>query len=494
VTHLFEGDLSAAGRAAHLRRAKLSVGFKAVYGSGQMVDGVTQIALGTFLFFYVTAVCGLSGTLTGLAVSIGLVVDAVADPLVGLLSDNCWSRWGRRHPFLLVSVLPTAITLGLVFSIPTQLSQQALFAYVTIVSIALRISHSAFNLPFVALGAELSDDFAERTRIVASRFLFNVIATFTCLTLGYVVFLGGANGLLNRASYAPFGWTCGVLVLVGGLICGLGTLGARQRLHPIDRRGGPIALGILRDLKDVFGSQSFRVLFFSALALFIAVGVSNTLTIHANKFFWRLPVRMIQAVGILPTVGFGMGALLNMGIARRIERLTAVIVGLVVLSATQGVWPLLRVLDALPPNGPILFAILIGNSIVSGAATGFIGVSQHSMFADASDEHEWLFGTRREGLIYAALNFSAKAAVALGSLIAGVALDVIRFPAGIATHGGAQISIAPETLRGLGLIYGPGAAVLTLLSAVVFAGYRLNKHELARIQLSLAERRTGPSG
>jgi GPH family glycoside/pentoside/hexuronide:cation symporter len=488
------GGSSAAYRAALLRRTKLSLGFKALYGSGQIVDGVTQTALGVFLFFYVTAVCGLSGTLTGLAVSIGLVVDAVCDPLMGLLSDNCWSRWGRRHPFLLVSAVPTGVTLGLLFSIPPQLSQQALFAYVTVVSILVRVCHSAFNLPFVALGAELSDDFTERTRIVAARFLFNFIATFTCLTLGYVVFLGGTNGLLTRAAYSPFGWTCGALVLVGGLTCGLGTLGARQRLHPIERRGGPLALGVLRDIRDVFGSESFRVLFFSALVLFIAVGVSGTLTIHANKFFWRLPPAMIQAVGILPTVGFGAGALLNMAIAGRMERLTMVIIGLVVLSATQGVAPLLRVLGSLPLGGAALFAVLICNAILSGAATGFIGVSQHSMFADASDEHEYLFGARREGLIYAALNFSAKAAVALGSLIAGIALDVIRFPAGIAAHGGAPIAIAPETLRNLGLIYGPGAATLTLLSAAIFMRYRLNRQALARIQLSLAERRSGRTG
>jgi GPH family glycoside/pentoside/hexuronide:cation symporter len=483
-------DTSAHSKAADLRRKKLSVTFKAIYGSGQLVDGVTQIVLSTFLFFYVTAVCGLSGALTGASLSIALVVDAVADPVVGLVSDNSWTRIGRRHPFLIAAVAPTALALGLLFSIPSGLSQGALFAYVTAVSIALRVSHSAFNLPFVALGAELSDDYSERTSIVSSRFIFNVIATFSCLALGFLVFLKGADGLLNRSAYSPFGWASAGLVMAGGLTCALGTLSALGRLHPAEHAEGSVAARFARDLRELFSNKSFLVLFFSALVLFLGIGIFTTLALHANKFFWRLPVGMVQAVSILPTLGFGVGTLLNAFTAKRIERLTAVFIGLTVLSLAQGLWPLLRVLHLLPDNGTAVYAILIANAIAMGAATGFFGVSQHSMIADASDEHEYLFGTRREGLLYASLNFSAKAAVALGALIAGVALDLIGFPSGIAAHPELQFHIPSGTLQKLGLIYGPGAAAVTALSGVIFTRYRLKKRPHTLILEALAQRRS----
>ncbi|HWX79918.1 MAG TPA: MFS transporter [Steroidobacteraceae bacterium] len=482
-------DSAASSKAADLRRGKLSLTFKAIYGSGQLVDGVTQIVLSTFLFFYVTAVCGLSGALTGASLSIALVVDAIADPVVGLVSDNSWTRIGRRHPFLIVAVIPTALALGLLFSIPAGLSQSALFAYVTAVSIALRVSHSAFNLPFVALGAELSDDYSERTSIVSSRFIFNVIATFSCLALGFLVFLKGADGLLNRPAYSPFGWASAGLVLAGGLTCALGTLSALGRLHPAEHAEGTVAARFARDLRELFSNKSFLVLFFSALVLFLGIGIFTTLTLHANKFFWRLPERMIQAVSILPTLGFGIGTLLNAMTAKRIERLTAVFIGLTVLSLTQGLWPLLRVLNVLPGNGTAVYTILVLNAIAAGAATGFFGVAQHSMIADASDEHEYLFGTRREGLLYASLNFSAKAAVALGALIAGVALDLIGFPSGIAAHPELQFNIANGTLQKLGVIYGPGAAVVTALSGVIFTRYHLKRRPHAIILEALAQRR-----
>jgi len=152
------GDQAAADRASRLRRTKLGFGLMAAYGSGALVDSVTNAALGTFLLFYLTAVCGLSNSLAGLSLFVGLVIDALVDPLVGSLSDNTNAKLGRRHPFMLGSAVPLAICLGALFSIPASLTGWGLFAYVTVILIGLRICHSLNNLPYVALGAELSDD------------------------------------------------------------------------------------------------------------------------------------------------------------------------------------------------------------------------------------------------------------------------------------------------------------------------------------------------
>jgi len=79
----------------------------------------------------------------------------------------------------------------LLFSIPAGLSGWALFAYATGISILLRVAHSAYFLPYVGLGAELSDDYAERTNVVSSRFLFSVVGAVACLLLGQAVYLSG---------------------------------------------------------------------------------------------------------------------------------------------------------------------------------------------------------------------------------------------------------------------------------------------------------------
>src|SRR5260221_7898648 len=91
---------------------------KAVYSQGDLLDSVAVTAASTFLLFYLTAVCGLAGTLAGLALAVAQVVDAASDPLVGFFTDNTRSRLGRRHPFMLVATWPLTVSLGLLFSIP----------------------------------------------------------------------------------------------------------------------------------------------------------------------------------------------------------------------------------------------------------------------------------------------------------------------------------------------------------------------------------------
>jgi GPH family glycoside/pentoside/hexuronide:cation symporter len=114
------------------------------------------------------------------------------------------------------------------------------------------------------------------------------------------------------------------------------------------------------------------------------------------------------------------------------------------------------------------------------------------MMMDAADEHEMLFGSRREGLYFAGLIFSVKAAVVVGLMIAGVGLDLIGFPAGIANTPGQML--APDVERSLGIMAGPGAAILSLTSVLVLMRYQLVKTKLADIQRTLKERRAAAAG
>ena len=80
-----------------------------LYGTGSVADGVKNTTFNTFLLFFYTQVVGLSGSMAGAAIFIALLIDAVTDPLLGSISDNARSRWGRRHPFIYASALPMAL-------------------------------------------------------------------------------------------------------------------------------------------------------------------------------------------------------------------------------------------------------------------------------------------------------------------------------------------------------------------------------------------------
>jgi GPH family glycoside/pentoside/hexuronide:cation symporter len=476
-------------RAREKRGTHLGAGMKSLYGTGAFVDAVTGAALNTFLFFYLTAICGLSGSLAGLSSAIALIFDAFADPFIGSFSDSTWTRWGRRHPYMILSALPVAISLGLLFSIPVDLKGVGLFAYATAILLILRVSISFYNLPFTALGAEFSDDYTERSTIVAWRFLFGVVAGLIVYVLGYGVFLSGKLGLLDRAGYAPLGWTSGLIALVFALICAFGTLRTVDRLHQVATNLKGLLRRFIGEVADIFRNQSFRVLFFSALIFFIAAGTSTALGLHMNNFFWRMPNKVILATGLAYPAGLVVGIPVTALMSRALEKRSVVITGLLIVSLSLFLFPILRIIGVLPPNGDTLYTILIVNSAVIGLGVTFVSIAYQSMMADAADEHEDLFGGRREGLYFAGLGFSAKAASGAGNLIAGFLIDFIHFPVDLASKANASAHIAPDVVRNLGIWAGSAPAALLSVSAALIVFWRIDKTAHSRIQQSLSDKR-----
>src|SRR3546814_12174965 len=114
------------------------------------------------------------------------------------------------------------------------------------------------------------------------------------------------------------------------------------------------------------------------------------------------------------------------------------------------------------------------------------------MIADAADQNEYRFGSRREGVYSAGYDFALKAAHGLGALVAGAILQLIDFPTGIAGQGGLSAELPAELVAQLGLFYGPGTALLTIAAALVTLRYRLGRPDHAQILDQLREARRSP--
>jgi GPH family glycoside/pentoside/hexuronide:cation symporter len=474
-------------------RPPLSVRTKSLYGLGESVATTAQTAVDTFLLFYLTAVVGLSGTLAGAAMFIALIVDGVADPLIGYASDNTRSRYGRRHPFMLIGAVPLALAVGMVFSTPIFEAESWRFVYILCVLLLLRISLSFFALPYIALGAELTQDYRERSVVQAYRTVFWIAAYALTMFICLGVFLKGQNSLLDRHAYLGLGWTCAAVALILGLVTTFGTFGARPPMSPKapGRHGasGGIAR-LVKEVSDVVHNRSFVVLFLSVLTFWVAQGVANSLWLHTSKYFWQLPPSVLQVIPITGSIGFAVGIPFTALALARFDKLNVAVASLAIISLIQIVPALLRLLHLLPEAGVPLYAVLGGLQLALGCTSTSLGIAFPSMMADAADEHELLFGSRREGLYFAGLTLSAKAASGAGAFVAGLGLDVIGFPTHLADAG--SVAIGADVIRDLGVMWGPGAGLISLLSVAALRRYRLDARELARIQRELRYRHTAP--
>ena len=466
--------------------SKLPLSVKAVYGTGQFVDTVSNTAINTFLLFYLNAVCGLSGALAGASLAIALVVDAFVDPLIGSISDNTRSRFGRRHPFMIGGLALIFFGLGLLFSIPSGVTGIPLFAYATLVSLMLRLGQSAFIVPYIALGAELSDDYIERSSVVGWRTFYSVFATLLPLIVGYKIFLKDAH-IYERAAFVPFAWTCAAVMTALAALATFGTLGTLKRLH-VGQQGADHPLRrLFAEVVEVFRNPSFRLLFSSVLIFWVAQGTAAALGLHGSKFFWKLDTGAIFSTALSLLAGVMAGLPLVSFAGTRMEKRAMVIWSLVYIVITQAGLPIAHIVGVLPQSS-VIEALTI-NNFFAGIAISFLTVGFLSMMADAADEHELLFGARREGVYFAGLSFSTKAASGLGTAISGVTLDLIHFPADLAAKGGDAAHIAPSVVANLGLAYGIVPGALTFACIVICSFYRIDRKTHADIQAQLTQRR-----
>jgi GPH family glycoside/pentoside/hexuronide:cation symporter len=472
--------------AAAVRAKPLGWPLLGFYGLGGLGEHIPNYGLTHLLLFYLTIVCGMPGTAAGLLIGVSLVVDGVVEPLIGSLSDNSHSRHGRRHPFMLFGGLALAVTFGLLFSVPSQTTGVALYASALAILLAVRIAHAMFNVPFVALGAELTDDYHERSLVVASRLLFSQLAGSVASFLALGVFLKGHDGLTNPAGYAPFAWSSAALIAVMAGLSIVGTLGARDRLHAAAPNQHFAVGRFLGELVELFRNPSFRVLFFTALVFLAAFGIASGLGLHANKYFWKLTTQQILIVSQLAVASAIGGIVLAAALRRVMQKRTMAILGMGMVAISQLTLVPLR-LAGLIPDDAVMAAVTISTMLTyAGMIINVVGFQ--SMMADVADHHEQLFGARREGLCYSGTTLATKVSSGLGAMVAGLTLDIIGFPH-VPRHAKAALVIPAETLRHLALVYGPATGALTVVAIILVFNYRLNKDEHMAIRSDLVRQR-----
>jgi glycoside/pentoside/hexuronide:cation symporter, GPH family len=472
--------------APHPGELKPPTRVKLFYSFGQMAQSGGFDGAITFVFFYYTAVLGLSGVMVGAALAISLCFDAVVDPLIGSWSDNVSSRFGRRLPLMIIAAPLMALAMGLLFAPPGRLSTPLVFGWLTITSIAVRSLISLFNVPYIALGAEMADGYVERSSVVAWRTVGGIVSGVSVTVLAYMVFFAKAPGLLRAAGYPGFGWSVALLLLGASAICCAGVARYAASLP----RAPTVATSIWRrlpsEMAEIFRNASFRLLFFSAVIIFVAVGANATLNNHTQIFVWKLRPWMMQTLGYLYLAGILLGVATTPVLSRRMEKKTVVIVGLVMIVVVWTVLPVLRAGGLYMPTGAAALPPMGFNSVFAGVGVGFVSIAYPSMMADAADEHEHLFGARREGLYFSGLGFAAKAASGLGVLVAGFALDLIGFPHDAGRSG---VVLSAGVLDRLILAWGPGAALVAAAGILVFAPYAITRERHDVIAAELRARR-----
>lgn len=463
----------------------------AAYGVGQAAEGIANYLLTALLLFYYTSVLGLSGTLAGLALMIGLVFDAVTDPLVAVVSDRTESRWGRRHPYLFASALPLAAGLALAFRPPEFVAgQPALFAWLLAMVIGIRAALTLFHVPHMALGAELTRDYDERTRVVTARSIAAVVGTALVITAYFMIVAAyespdWEDPRLNPRPYAVHSALASVSAAILVLVSAFGTRSAIPRLSaPSSSLTGSLGGQALRDFREAAALPAFRVLLLGFTLCSIAWGFSSAIQAHLALYFWEVSIEMQGVGGIGLMIGFGFGMSTWQQVARRRDKKPAFVAGMAWYTAFAAIGPFLKVAGWLPAQGTTAYGLAyaaLGGLTAFGAAAA--AVLAGSMMGDITDEDELRSGHRREGVFFGALSFATKVANGVGAAVGGLVYDAVGLTRGVAPDA------APP---GAGNQLGIASALLILafvgFGVVCFRRYGLDRERHDAISRALADR------
>lgn len=455
------------------------------YATGNVPFAVKDAAFANFVVFYYTQVHGLSGTLTGLAMFIALVVDAVSDPVVGSWSDSFKSRWGRRHPLLVVGGIPTALLFLGLFAPPSGFGQFGVFLWLLCISVLLRTFLTVYFIPYIAMGAELSSDYDERTVIAKARITVAWVAGMLLPAIAYAFLFKSSSSLDGRLineNYWQYGVLSALVVGIAVVVCVSGTHSVIPHLPAATSTKRFTWRDPISDFAIVATNRNFRISMGANLSFGLSTGVYTTLALYLGTYFWGMSSQQLAGL-LLPTAIATLVSFSTLSTLGRYFDKPQILAGASLVLAVNAVWFIgARLLGVLPANGSdSIYWLLCLNTFVGVLMIVTIQVMGASLAADIIDQLHHSTGNRKDGVVFAAQAFVLKATTGAGAFVAGIVIDLSDIQSGAAPG-----SVEVSSLQSLGQFSVLTIGGLALLAFAFNRRLRLSRDDHRAIQAKLA--------
>ena len=427
------------------------------YGAGSVATGAFGTVPGLMLLPYLTDTLAVPALAAGAIVFLPKAWDVVLNPLAGRVSDRSVDPRGPRRPWLLRAGIALAICFALLFAAPDLGSQAADAAWVLVAFLACATAYAFFQVPYVAMPAEITDSYAERTRLM----------TWRVAILAFTILLAGASApairdaIGGRDGYRVMGLAMAALILAGALLAYRGT-----RAAPVGTVA-PGAGGLRDQLRLVAGARDCRLL----LATFVVQALATGCMLAGVDYLAGDVLERDGAATLLFVCFVGPALLLTPGWAAAGRR-TGKKQGYVAASLVLALGALLAALAGHAPSAVVFAA-------VSLVGVGYAGVQVFplAMLPDAAAVDARRTGSSRVGVYTGVWTAGETLGLALGPGLFAVVLALGGYRS--SDSGGVVQPDSAVTAITLGFSLLPAA--LVLLSLWWLRGYALDETEVDRV-------------
>lgn len=427
------------------------------WGTGSLGTITMISALSALYLYFLVSVLQMSPALAGSLIFASKIIDMITDPLMGWLSDRSNSRWGRRRPFMFVASFACAASMVLIFAVPPEPGVLSTAVFVELALIIYAVALTAFNVPYLAMPAEMSSDYHERSVLMSYRAFFLVGGSFMGAAVAGALlrhFGGGAD------AYFRVGCFLAAVVFVAMISSVLGTRGTRYTQY--ERSDIPT----INQLRLFLVNKPFLILGGVKAVQFLQLATGSAVSLFFFIGVLQKDEGMLLPFGLAVSAGSVLSIRLWLPIIAAMGKRKSLIIATCLQSLLYLSWLLAT------PAEP-LWVFMARAALVGAFSCGVLVCSQ-SMIVDTIDYDRRISGINREGLFSAVFSFIEKSTYAAGPLLVGLLLSFFGFDQTL-PRGAPQPESASNAIM-LGMAVLP--AVCSLLMAAGIWFYDLSEEKL----------------
>lgn len=463
---------------------RVPVGQKFAYGTGHLVLNLLPGALAVFQFFLLTAF-GMDPFLSGLLSGLPRIFDALTDPIMGFISDNTKSRWGRRRPYIFIGAILSGIFYILLWQLDETNSQTYIFWYFLIMSMVFLLGNTMFATPLIGLGYEMTTDYNERTRLMAfsqtmGQFAWMIVPWFWVIIADPELFQSQAEGVRQLAFIV--GGACMILGILPAIFCEGMDSSKIQNQKVINIKTIWINFKqLFKDIVMVFSNKPFVKLCGATFLVFNGFQLVASFSYFIIVFYmfngdygaagnWPAWFSTITAVGtaflVIPIVSW---------MSDKFGKRQAFIIS----TAISIIGYILKWWGFNPENPWLIFMPIPFMAF----GLGGLFTLMMSMTADVCDLDELKNGMpRKEGTFGAIYWWMVKLGQAIALVLGGLVLELVGFDQNSATQ-------SMETMTNLRIADIAIPAITAALAIWVMYSYSITEERAREIQKELVDRR-----
>lgn len=464
------------------------------YSFGECANSLVMNGLFGFAMLYYTDALGLPAALAGMAMSVSVFWEAITDPVMGHISDRTCSRFGRRLPWMMIGGLMMAVCFFFVWAVPGGLrgNPNSLFWYLVVMNLLLRTGLTMFFIPYMALGFELVTDYHQRTTLQSLRQVFNMAANFAGPAMAWTFFFrdqpGAEPGSVVKGTSIPsnfihMGTTFAIATVVFVVIVVAASWSRKEdsRNAPAPVGGSGIG-GFIREMKEIIGDPHPRWVFVFIFVVASGMVLVSSLQMYVYVHFMQFSPEQKSIAHGSTMIGMALGALLSIGLVRRLDKRGAVIFGGLV-SVVANVGLAVFFLSGLLPVGtsrggaPVLsLTVFVLFHAAYWLGNGILLPVSNAMMADVSEVNLLRTGVNKDGGYAAVFSLALRLAISFSLMVSGWVLNGIGF-----VSGPDKVQSA-STVWWLGLVMFVIGAIIALVSLAAIRRYRVNRSMLENLR------------